>query len=122
MFCPLTSEIKRNDKSPLFPQKNLDYKSNIMNSGSKEFYLQHGVDSVEPAFEVQFPSGSPLLMKTKYCIKFELGFCPREQNRKEGTDFKEPFYLRDAGRRYKLQFDCKACEMNLYLDNIKEQD
>ncbi|MCR5519112.1 MAG: U32 family peptidase [Bacteroidales bacterium] len=56
-------------------------------------------------------SGQPKepLMKSKYCIRYELGMCPVHQGAKESG----PLYLLNNGRRLALHFDCKACEMTV---------
>ena len=56
-----------------------------------------------------------VLMRSKYCIRYELGLCPKFGKRKDGrlmrSDCRQPFYLVNNGRRLQLAFDCKACEM-----------
>jgi len=56
-----------------------------------------------------------VLMRSKYCIRYELGLCPKFGKRKDGrlmrSDCKQPLYLVNNGRRLQLAFDCKACEM-----------
>ena len=49
------------------------------------------------------------LMRSKYCIRFELGLCPRFQGAKESG----PLFLLNNGRRLALGFDCRACEMTV---------
>ena len=49
------------------------------------------------------------LMRTKYCIRYELGMCPRFQGAKESG----PLYLINNGRRLALRFDCSRCEMTV---------
>ena len=109
-------EFLRHDNLSDYPFPELDYKANILNAKSREFYISHGVKSIENALEANLPKGNPLLMKTRYCIKFELGICPRKQKRTNPSEFKEPYYLVDANRKYRLEFDCKSCEMNLFLE------
>jgi putative protease len=57
------------------------------------------------------------LMRSKYCIRYELGLCPKFGKRADGRllkkDFKEPLFLVNNGRRLQLAFDCKACEMSV---------
>ena len=53
------------------------------------------------------------LMKSKYCIKYELGMCPVHQGAKPAGKL----FLLNNGRRLALEFDCKACEMSV----IQEQ-
>ena len=48
-------------------------------------------------------------MRTKYCIRFELGICPKHHGAK---DMKQ-LYLLNNGRRLALGFDCRNCEMTV---------
>jgi len=47
------------------------------------------------------------LMRTRYCIKYELNLCPRWQ----GAAPTRPLFLVNNGRRLPLHFDCSSCEM-----------
>jgi putative protease len=47
------------------------------------------------------------LMRSKYCIKYELGLCPVHQGAKQTGSL----FLVNNSRRFPLIFDCKACEM-----------
>lgn len=49
------------------------------------------------------------LMRSKYCLRYELGLCPR-QGRAEKS---EPLVLVNNSRRFLLNFDCRRCEMTL---------
>ena len=49
------------------------------------------------------------LMRTRYCVKFELGMCQRYQ----GAAPSGRLYLVNNGRRLPLGFDCRACEMTV---------
>jgi len=49
-------------------------------------------------------------MFTKHCIKYEMGWCPREGKKSE---MKEPFRLKNNDQEYELRFDCKKCEMHV---------
>jgi putative protease len=51
-----------------------------------------------------------VLMRSKYCIRHELGICPRQGKK---ADVREPLFLVNNGRRLQLAFDCKACEMSV---------
>ena len=57
------------------------------------------------------------LMRSRYCIRYELGLCAKHGKRADGrllrTEFKEPLFLVNNGRRLQLNFDCKACEMKV---------
>ena len=49
------------------------------------------------------------LMRTRYCIKYELGLCPRHQRAKPTG----ALFLVNNGRRLALGFDCAKCEMTV---------
>ena len=49
------------------------------------------------------------LMRTRYCVKFELGMCQRYQ----GAAPSGRLYLVNNGRRLPLGFDCRSCEMTV---------
>ncbi|MBQ8022066.1 MAG: hypothetical protein IJ255_05200 [Bacteroidales bacterium] len=48
-------------------------------------------------------------MRSKYCIRYELGLCPKHQGARETG----PLFLVNNGRRLALGFDCRACEMTV---------
>ena len=46
------------------------------------------------------------LMRSKYCMRHELGLCPKQCGKPA-----EDLVLVNNGRRFTLRFDCRACEM-----------
>jgi putative protease len=96
-------------KEVVFPQKQLIYNGNVTNHLSESFYREHGVEKIQPGFEIKAQEGVPLMF-TKHCIKFEMGCCPREGGK---PAFKEPLFLTNKGQRFELRFDCKKCEMQV---------
>jgi len=97
-----------------FPLKEITYLGNVMNDKSHKFYIQHQSSLLQPAFEKQSLKDVPLMF-TRHCIKFALGWCPKEKNGKH--PYKEPFFLICNNTRLRLSFDCKLCEMKIYQDN-----
>ncbi len=93
-----------------FPLRKLTYLGNVTNTLAEAFYREHGVDDVQPGFEVKAAEGVPLMF-TKHCIKYEMGWCPREGNNQ--PTLKEPLYLKHKDQRFELRFDCKKCEMQI---------
>ena len=103
------------------------YLYNVSNSLSRSFYEHHGQASVGPAFEVWQGNHSPsltwdraalarpserVLMQCRHCIRFSLGHCVVHGGTK--PTWREPLTLRlGDGRRFRLEFDCKACQMNV---------
>ena len=55
------------------------------------------------------------LLRSRYCIRRELGMCPRCPVKPGMTEVAkapiEPLYLVNQGNRLRLAFDCKNCEM-----------
>lgn len=90
------------------------YLFNISNSQARAFYEDHGLSVVHPAFEVNGGGGqAPLLMQCRHCIRYALGHCVRRGGSR--PMWHEPLTLRlGDGRRFQLEFDCKACQMNVY--------
>lgn len=104
------SYVRELPKAPVttqFPQSQLTYLGNVTNKLSENFYREHGVEEIQLGFEVIAAEGVPLMF-TKHCIKYEMGWCPREGHK---PTFREPLYLRNNDQRYELRFDCAKCEM-----------
>ncbi|MBQ3744192.1 MAG: U32 family peptidase [Bacteroidales bacterium] len=55
-----------------------------------------------------------VLLRSRYCIRWELGLCTKKCPAKPGMQ--EPLYLVNQGNRLRLQFDCKHCEMSIVAD------
>ena len=60
-----------------YPIAELDFTHNISNKLARKFYKRHGVKQMEKAFELQWDAGKSRVMTTKYCVKYELGKCPK---------------------------------------------
>lgn len=90
-----------------YPEEKLSYPGNVTNKLSKQFYYEHGVKEVMPGFEIKAEKGVPLMF-TKHCIKYEMGWCPREGHK---SAIKEPLFLENNGQKFRLSFDCVKCEM-----------
>jgi hypothetical protein len=69
---------------------------------------------IEKAFELQWDPGKSRVMVTKYCVKYELGKCPRYQRETMGEKLAEPLTLKHGEVEYKLKFNCKPCEMEIW--------
>jgi collagenase-like PrtC family protease len=93
-----------------FPVDHLNYRGNVTNHMAEAFYKERGVTEVLPGFEVKAEKGVPLMF-TKHCIRYELGWCPRLGQTMPVT---EPLLLKHANHSFRLEFDCKQCEMRVY--------
>lgn len=103
----------------------LSYKANIANHIARKIYMSLGASRTDDAFEISHRPDAEL-MRTKYCIRYELGLCPvhqagRQHGRANHTSSmvnppipssrKTNLYLTNNGKRYHLAFDCANCEM-----------
>ena len=86
----------------------LDYKSNIANSKDRALYSSRGARQMEEAYELSHRPGAEL-MRSKYCIRHELGLCPKLGKAQKA----EPLYLRNGKERLQLTFHCAQCEMTV---------
>ena len=118
----LHREIGRNVTNDNPAVKNVSYKQNVSNALSERVYRETGAETLDKAFELTHCSDAEL-MRTRYCIKYELGICPVHQ---KALASNLPAHLRDIkpstrlfllnnGRRLALHFDCSNCEMTLTL-------
>ena len=94
---------------PIFPEKKLSYLGNVTNEKAEAFYRQFGVEEIKPGFEVKAEAGVPLMF-CKYCIKHEYGWCPKDGYK---ATFEEPLFLHNQNQKFRLEFDCKRCEMQV---------
>lgn len=94
-----------------YHQDHLTYLGNVANSYAEALYREHGVMSCSPSYEISAP-GNIALMRTKYCIKYELGLCPSQKGKSSDVG---QLYLSNVKYKLKLEFDCKNCEMVVIL-------
>jgi putative protease len=99
---------------------------NVSNKLARKFYERHAVTEIEKAFELQWDPGKSRVMTTKYCIKYELEKCPKYHRDTMTTKLKEPLILKQGELEYKLKFNCKPCEMEIWEKDaefeIEEED
>ena len=105
----LLRDIRKIDyKGMDIPQKKTTYKNNISNHLSEFIYRSCGTEHMEPAYELS-PIRSAELMRTRYCIRYELGICPKFH----GCKNQRSLFLLNNGQRFALHFDCRVCEMTV---------
>ena len=89
------------------------YLYNIANRSAEHFYKTYGMKHIESAFEVEQPKGESLIMQCRHCIRYSLGYCVKRGGKK--PQWKEPLFLElGDGRRFRLEFNCAECQMNVY--------
>lgn len=99
--------LKAGAMSSAASPETLSYKANVANSRGRALYASRGAAQIEDAYEITHREGAEL-MRSKYCVRHELGLCPRQGRYKP-----EPLYLLNAGKRLRLDFHCAECEMTV---------
>jgi len=113
----LRSQRKLKSTSPACPLPDCGkgYQYNISNALSRQFYERQGVDNPAPAYELTHPAGGALLMQCRHCLRYMYGFCVKHGGDK--PSWREPLSLAlPDGRRFRLEFDCRRCQMNVYSE------
>ena len=97
-----------------FPQTTLSYLGNVMNTRAASFYHDHGVQRIAMAYEKE-PVEEAVLMFCKHCIRYSMGWCPVHYRVR--SPYQEPYYLlSNDGKRFRLDFDCKYCQMKVVAE------
>ena len=94
-----------------FPQTALTYLGNVMNTRAASFYQEHGVQQIAGAYEKERVEDA-VLMFCKHCLRYSMGWCPIHQRVR--SPYREPYFLvSNDGKRFRLEFDCKNCQMKV---------
>ena len=84
----------------------LSYQNNISNHQSAAFY---GTSELS-AYELK--GGDGPIMQCRHCLRYSLGYCVKRGGKR--PTWREPLSLvLGDGRRFRLEFDCKHCQMNV---------
>jgi len=115
LFAKLTEERLKNYKreKPLkmqytkYIKQEADYHENIQNKEAEEFYKKCNCKIKERAIETTKDFKDKELMRTKHCLKYAFNMCKSPQK----------LFLQDEkNKRYRLEFDCKNCEMIIFSE------
>ncbi len=79
------------------------YLSNCSNSLSAAVYKKIGIPNIEPAYEQQPPQNA-VLMRCKYCIRYQLAMCPNDGKK---------LFLVNGTVKLPIEFNCNKCEMSI---------
>lgn len=108
LCSPIMDRGLENHAGRALDGQEIGYRCNVANALSRQAYSDLGAASIAPAYELEHQSGVEL-MRTKYCIRYELGLCLKHG----GNKVQGPLYLLNNGRRLALGFDCAVCEMTV---------
>ena len=86
-----------------FILKEGDYRLNVHNDFAKQFYEKRGCDIEEYSLEKTKKINDKIIMQTKHCLKYAFNLCGQNKH----------LFLIDetSNKKYKLEFDCKNCQM-----------
>ena len=90
----------------------VDYRANVVNQNSFQFYSRHGAIPKEYGSEKSKDYDGKQLMTTKYCLRYELGMCLMDSKTKE----KGSLFLQNEKNLFRLCFDCSKCGMQLFAE------
>lgn len=117
---PLSTEkdetsVKTSEIQPFVhpKQKTYDYLANVSNALSAKYYV-----APCSSFEVRQPHDKKLIMQCRHCILWSLGQCRKQKFSADTKRFDaDDLYLAlPDKRRFKLEFDCNNCRMNVFVE------
>ena len=83
------------------------YLYNIANHVACDFY------GAKELVAYELKGGEGPIMQCRHCIRYALGYCVKHGGKR--PVWREPLSLvLGDGRRFRLEFDCKNCQMNVY--------
>lgn len=105
---PMPHRILPENREARYPSERITADENVTNRLAEAFYRDHGVREIERPLELAASFEGRTVMRSAYCIRREIGECLREGSRLRGD-----LYLEHGADRFRLEFDCRACEMAL---------
>ena len=91
-----------------YPAERLTPQDNVTNHLAREFYTKCGVEEIAEGLDCRTSTAGEQVIISDYCIRREIGECLLERPRLKGD-----LYLVRGTKKYRLSFDCKACQMRL---------
>lgn len=108
---PCEHRILPENRAARYPRETVAADENVTNRLAEAFYRDHGAKHIEPPLERASSFEGWCVMRSAYCIRREIGECLRGRPRLRGD-----LYLERGSQRYRLEFDCVRCEMNVVAD------
>ena len=116
-YCFLKPSIQASGEVPFLPvsalngiRRNLAAKLDQMPVQNTPLYC--GKTNPASTFKLEYSSNGEL-MRTKYCVRHQLGLCPKQGKVKKA----EPLFLLNGKQRLCLSFDCAVCEMTVTTES-----
>lgn len=108
---PLPHRIVAENPAARYPSERIGAEGNVTNRLAEAFYRDHGVREIAAPHELAQSLEGCCVMRSAYCIRREIGECLRE-----GSRLRDDLYLEHGADRFRLAFDCAACEMSLVAE------
>ena len=91
-----------------YPSKRLTPQDNVTNRLARQLYTACGVEEIAEGLDCRATTAGEQVVISDYCIRREIGECLLEKPRLRGD-----LYLVRGTKKYRLCFDCKACQMKI---------
>ena len=91
-----------------YPSKRLTPQDNVTNRLARQLYTACGVEEIAEGLDCRTSTAGEQVVISDYCIRREIGECLLEKPRLRGN-----LYLVRGTKKYRLGFDCKACQMKI---------
>ena len=108
MATSLTSAQNRRERKAQYPSKVLTPQDNVTNRLAREFYTKCGVEEIADGLDCRPSTAGEQVIISDYCIRREIGECLKEKPCLKGD-----LFLVRGTKKYRLAFDCKACQMRV---------
>ena len=92
-----------------YPSKRLTPQDNVTNRLARQLYTACGVEEIAEGLDCRATTAGEQVVISDYCIRREIGECLLEKPRLRGD-----LYLVRGTKKYRLCFDCKACQMKVF--------
>ena len=106
---------KHRSSAPFIEKRDIKYpisvlvpQDNVTNRLARELYTDHGVEEIAEGLDCRATTSGEQVVISDYCIRREIGECLLERPRLKGD-----LYLVRGTKKYRLSFDCKACQMKI---------
>ena len=107
-FSTREKEVFAEKRDIKYPTDTLTPQDNVTNHLAREFYTDHGVVEIAEGLDCQPSTSGEQVVISDYCIRREIGECLLEKPRLKGD-----LFLVRGTKKYRLSFDCKACQMKV---------
>ncbi|MFI3282066.1 MAG: U32 family peptidase [Rikenellaceae bacterium] len=97
------------NKEAVYPHHIITAEEAVTNNQAAQLYTDHGVESIARSWECAPNLVGAKVMESSYCLRHEIGECL-----KEGTQLRGELFLHHGAHKFRLEFDCARCKMNIY--------